>query len=100
MSDPGVAVRRAALDVLGRIEEEGAYANLATNAVLGRSDLADRDRHFVTELVYGTTRMRRACQHLVRRHSDGDLSPRVRSAERRVGKDCSKTRSFWGAPYT
>jgi 16S rRNA (cytosine967-C5)-methyltransferase len=82
MSDPGVAVRRAALDVLGRIEEEGAYANLATNAVLGRSDLADRDRHFVTELVYGTTRMRRACDHLVSRHRQGNMSPRVAAALR------------------
>jgi 16S rRNA (cytosine967-C5)-methyltransferase len=82
MSDPGVAVRRAALDVLGRIEEEGAYANLATNAVLGRSGLADRDRHFVTELVYGTTRMRRACDHLVRRHREGNTSPRVAAAMR------------------
>lgn len=82
-ADPaGVAVRRAALDVLGRIEEEGAYANLATNAVLGRSDLPDRDRHFVTELVYGTTRMRRACDHLVGRHRDGGTSPRVAAALR------------------
>jgi 16S rRNA (cytosine967-C5)-methyltransferase len=82
-ADPaGVAVRRAALDVLGRIEEEGAYANLATNAVLGRSDLADRDRHFVTELVYGTTRMRRACEHLVARHRQGGMSPRVAAALR------------------
>ena len=81
--DPaGVAVRRAALDVLGRIEEEGAYANLATNAVLGRSDLPDRDRHFVTELVYGTTRMRRACEHLVSRHRQGGMSPRVAAALR------------------
>ncbi len=78
----GVAVRRAALDVLGRIEEEGAYANLATNAVLGRSDLPDRDRHFVTELVYGTTRMRRACEHLVARHRQGGMSPRVGAALR------------------
>lgn len=82
-ADPaGVAVRRAALDVLGRIEEEGAYANLATNAVLGRSALADRDRHFVTELVYGTTRMRRACDHLVSRHREGGMSPRVGAALR------------------
>ncbi|HSP05268.1 MAG TPA: transcription antitermination factor NusB [Acidimicrobiales bacterium] len=78
----GVAVRRAALDVLGRIEEEGAYANLATNAVLGRSDLPDRDRHFVTELVFGTTRMRRACEHLVTRHRTGGMSPRVAAALR------------------
>jgi 16S rRNA (cytosine967-C5)-methyltransferase len=82
MSESGVAVRRAALDVLGRIEEEGAYANLATNAVLGRSDLPDRDRHFVTELVFGTTRMRRACEHLVERHRSGGMSPRVAAALR------------------
>jgi 16S rRNA (cytosine967-C5)-methyltransferase len=82
MSDSGVAVRRAALDVLGRIEEEGAYANLAANAVLGRSDLPDSDRHFVTELVYGTTRMRRACDHLVERHRQGGTSARVAAALR------------------
>jgi len=82
-ADPaGVAVRRVALDVLVRIEEEGAYANLATNAVLDRSDLPDRDRHFVTELVYGTTRMRRACEHLVARHRQGGVTPKVAAALR------------------
>ena len=44
-----------------RIERDGAYANLVLPALLGRSGLDDRDRAFVTELVYGTTRMRRAC---------------------------------------
>ena len=33
-----------------------------------RSGLAERDRAFVTELVYGTVRMRRACDWLVDRH--------------------------------
>ena len=64
-----------ALDALVRIDDEGAYANLVTNAILDRSDLADRDRHFVTDLVYGTTRMRRACDHLVDRHRRGDVDP-------------------------
>ena len=80
--DPGVAVRRLALDALGRIETDGAYANLVTNALLDRSDLDDRDRHFVTDLVYGTTRMRRACDHLVDRHRRGDVTPRVAAALR------------------
>ncbi len=80
--DPGVAARRLALDALGRIEVDGAYANLVTNALLGRSDLADRDRHFVTDLVYGTTRLRRACDHLVDRHRRGDVTPRVGAALR------------------
>jgi 16S rRNA (cytosine967-C5)-methyltransferase len=36
-------------------------------ATLGSSGLSDVDRHFVTDLVYGTTRMRRACDALVDR---------------------------------
>ena len=80
--DAGVAARRLALDALVRIEDEGAYANLVTNALLGRSGLADRDRHFVTDLVYGTTRMRRACDHLVDRYRRGDVTPRVAAALR------------------
>lgn len=68
MSDvPGVAARRVAADALRRIEQQGAYANLVLPPVLERSGLDDRDRSFVTELVYGTTRMRRACDHLVDR---------------------------------
>src|SRR5206468_9683539 len=41
-----------------------------------------RDRHFVTELVYGTTRMRRACDWLVGRFVDRPLDPDVRAALR------------------
>ena len=59
--------RTVALKALGRIEAEGAYANLALRGELGRSSLDERDRGFVTELVYGTTRMRRACDFLVDR---------------------------------
>ncbi len=81
-ADPGVAARRLALDALDRIETDGAYANLVTNSLLGHSDLADRDRHFVTDLVYGTTRLRRACDHLVDRHRRGEVTPRVANALR------------------
>jgi len=62
-----VNARAVALKALGRIESEGAYANLAVPAELARSKLAERDRGFVTELVYGTTRMRQACDFLVDR---------------------------------
>lgn len=77
-----MAARRLALDALVRIDTEGAYANLVTNALLDRSELPERDRHFVTELVYGTTRMRRACDHLVDRHRRGEVTPRVAAALR------------------
>ena len=49
-----------ALDVLVRVDTDGAYANVALPAALARTDLDERDRAFVTELVYGVTRRRRA----------------------------------------
>jgi 16S rRNA (cytosine967-C5)-methyltransferase len=47
--------------------DEGAFANLALPGLLERSGLEIADRGLVTELVYGTTRMRRACDWLVDR---------------------------------
>ena len=52
--------RRLALDVLVRVDAGGAYANVALPAALNKADLDERDRAFVTELVYGVTRRRRA----------------------------------------
>jgi 16S rRNA (cytosine967-C5)-methyltransferase len=59
--------RRVALDALRRIESDGAYANLVLGPMLATSGLSDMDRRFVTELVYGTTRMRRACDAVIDR---------------------------------
>ncbi len=76
--------RQVAVDALVRIEEGGAYANLVLGPLLDRSGLEPRDRHLVTELVYGTTRMRRACDWLVDRFVKGDkpLDPPTRAALR------------------
>ena len=71
-----------ALDALDRIDEGGAYANLVLSGVLDRSGLGAADRGFVTDLVYGTTRMRRACDHLVDGFVDRPLDGRVRNALR------------------
>ncbi|MBI2709921.1 MAG: methyltransferase domain-containing protein [Actinobacteria bacterium] len=80
---PGEAARRVALEALTRIDVEGAYANLVVPVVLGRhSELDGRDRDFVTALVYGTTRMRRACDWLVDRFVDRRLDPPTRAALR------------------
>jgi 16S rRNA (cytosine967-C5)-methyltransferase len=76
------SARALAADVLRRIDDEGAYANLALPAALGRSDLARRDRAFATELVYGVTRMRRACDFLVDRFLVRPVDARVRTALR------------------
>ena len=76
------SARLIALDALDRIDRDGAYANLLLPELLARSGLAPRDRHFTTELVYGTTRMRRACDFLVDRFLTRDLDLRVRNALR------------------
>jgi len=71
-----------ALDVLSRIERDGAYANLALRAALNRCDLDRRDRAFATDLVYGTTRMRRACDYLLNQFIEHDVEPAVRTVLR------------------
>ncbi|MBN2624438.1 MAG: hypothetical protein JXA83_13760 [Acidimicrobiales bacterium] len=68
--------------MLQRIDEGGAYANLVLSGALDRSGLRAADRRFVTDLVYGTTRMRRACDHLVDRFLARPVDGRVRNALR------------------
>jgi len=48
--------RQVAFDVTLAVERDGAYANLALPAALGRSSLDEKDRGFVTQLVYGSLR--------------------------------------------
>jgi len=74
--------RSVALAVLRRIEDEGAYANLALGPALQQSQLGELDRKFATELVYGTTRMRRACDSLVDRFIASPPDPVTRSVLR------------------
>ncbi len=72
----GLALR-ALLDV-----DAGGRANVVVPALLGVSGLDQRDRSLVTELVYGTCRMQRACDWLVDRHARGRTDPAVRAALR------------------
>jgi 16S rRNA (cytosine967-C5)-methyltransferase len=73
------SARAVALACLERIEHEGAYANLVLAAALAESGLDRRDRAFVTELVNGTTRMRRACDAVVDRFVIAEPEPRIRT---------------------
>jgi 16S rRNA (cytosine967-C5)-methyltransferase len=77
-----VTARAVALRTLVRVESEGAYANLALRAELDRSGLDSRDRAFATELVYGTTRLRRRLDHSVDRFLLRPVDPPVRAALR------------------
>lgn len=72
----GVALR-ALIDI-----DTGARANLVVPRLLGTFRLETRDRHLVTELVYGTCRMRRACDWLTSRYTRGSLDQTVRAALR------------------
>lgn len=71
--------RGVALDVLRRIENDGAYANLVLGPMLSASDLSEQDRKFATELVYGSTRMRRACDAIIDRYSHQPPDDQTRS---------------------
>jgi len=73
--------RALALRALTRIDE-GAYANLVLPPLLDRSGLGPADRRFTTELVYGTTRMRRACDWLVERYVLKPPDPRTQAVLR------------------
>lgn len=79
MSLAAETARDVAYEALLRIDHEGAYANLLVPSLLGESRLHDRDRRFVTELVYGTTRMRRACDSSIDRFVVRDPDPEIRT---------------------
>lgn len=48
--------RQLALDIICAVFNDGAYANLALNKALRTKKMDDRDRRFITELVYGTVK--------------------------------------------
>jgi 16S rRNA (cytosine967-C5)-methyltransferase len=73
------SARWLAYRTLRRIEGEGAYANLALRAELDRARLSRADAAFATDLVYGTTRMRRACDAVVDRFVVREPEPAVRT---------------------
>lgn len=76
-----VTARGVALQALVEVEQ-GARANVVVPRLLESSGLDDRDRNLVTELVYGTCRMQRACDWVSGRYVRAKLDDQVRSAIR------------------
>lgn len=76
-----------AAEALRRVRE-GAYANIVTPKLLRENGahLESRDKNLVTNLVYGTVRMQRACDHLIDRFvrvgHRSDVDPEVRDVLR------------------
>ena len=48
--------RKTAVNILERVLNERAYSNIILSNELNASDLSDKDKALVTELVYGTLR--------------------------------------------
>jgi 16S rRNA (cytosine967-C5)-methyltransferase len=79
-----VSSRELAFAALLRVED-GAYSNLLLPKLLRESGLDERDRAFVTDLVYGTIRRQRSLDHLLRMTADRPidaLDPSTRVALR------------------
>ena len=75
-----MTARAVAVRVLERVEEGGAYADLALEATLARRPLATRDAALATELVFGTLRWQRYLDWVLAPHSRralGSLDTRV-----------------------
>ena len=58
-------VRELAMQVLQRVHTEGAYANVALAQTLRDTVLAERDRRFLTELVYGVTKAGESLDYMI-----------------------------------
>ena len=66
--------RRAAYELLRRVDEEDAYANLVMPQVLKTHQLTGRDAAFAVELGFSTLRMRRLYEAIVAEVSGRDIS--------------------------
>ncbi|MCB1257779.1 MAG: hypothetical protein KDB26_11775, partial [Microthrixaceae bacterium] len=78
-TDPGVGSRRIAGEVLVRVDVDGAYSNLALRHALDSAGLETADAKLVTDLVYGTLRMRRSVDYLIGRFLVTDPPPTARA---------------------
>ncbi len=83
--------RKIALDVLTRVEEDCAFADLLLSHHLNRSGLDPRDRRLATELTYGVLRWRARLDAHLREASDRpleDLEPWLRNLLRLGAYQC------------
>jgi 16S rRNA (cytosine967-C5)-methyltransferase len=67
-------VRQIAWELLYEIDNSDLYSNLVVPKTLSSSSLEARDKALVTNLVYGTLRMRGFLDGAIRRHLDRDIS--------------------------
>ena len=61
-------VRELAMQVLQKVHTESAYANVALAETLREMRLPERDRRFLTELVYGVTKAGETLDYMIGRY--------------------------------
>ncbi|GIP36735.1 ribosomal RNA small subunit methyltransferase B [Paenibacillus sp. J31TS4] len=61
------SARELAMELLTRVEQEGAYSNILLNQLLRQSQLDRREAGFATELVYGTIQRRNTIDYFLAR---------------------------------
>lgn len=69
-----------AYDIISEVNRNGGYSNLLLPSALSASNFDERDRGFVTELVYGTLRMQGRHDYILAHVSDrpwGDVDPGI-----------------------
>ena len=58
--------REVALNIINRVIIDGAYSNIVLSKELNESDLSEKDRALVTELVYGTIRRKNTLDIIIK----------------------------------
>jgi len=60
------SIREVALNVLEKIERQGAYSQLALNHAIKKADMSERDTSLLTQIVYGTLQRQLTLDYYIR----------------------------------
>ena len=82
MKESGVEAREIANQCLYRIDETNGFANIILPNLLEGRSLDQRDKNLITEIVYGTTRMRRSLEWVIDRYLSVPPPTKLRSSLR------------------
>ena len=82
MKESGVEAREIAIQCLYRIDETNSFANIILPNFLEGISLDQRDKNLITEIVYGTTRMRRSLDWVIDRYLSVPPPTKLRSSLR------------------
>lgn len=66
--------RELAYEIINNVINEGGYSNISINKVLRKHNLENKDRGFLTELVYGTIENKLYLDYVIQKYSKQKLS--------------------------